>query len=250
MGDTDTPDFNKARGFLIGYSVVVILLWFFGADLSQFKLMGNEISLRQNIQHVWIVIAVINIYLWFRFFQRLPKGGLRFDENMHNTLDNALINVCRTIHKGRAFKRVAAEAAEENDGKLISMRMSGTLSYRDDLRELGGREFGPTGPWDYSYPHRAKVWFSLTKIYERGRERVTSHGGRGYEAIPSKMLYMAVVTYVFVKGAIGLSWFTDNIWPLVLGCFSIGVALHKWWQINHAAHILYKNAFNQMLIFI
>ena len=34
MGETDTPDFNKARGYLIGFSTVVLLLWYFGADLD------------------------------------------------------------------------------------------------------------------------------------------------------------------------------------------------------------------------
>lgn len=245
MGDTDSPDFNKARGFLIGYSVAVTLLWFFGADLTQFKLMGNEISLRQNIQHVWLVIAVINVYLWFRFFQRLPKRGLRFDDKMHEILDETLINMCRAFHKRRAFNHAAADG---NDAKLISLKMSGSLSYRDDLEQEQGREFGPTGPWDYSYPYRAKVWFRLTKIYEGGTQPIISEGGNGYEAIPSKTLYRAAVAYAFAKGVVGLSWFTDNIWPLMLGCFSISAALYKWWQINHAVHVSVKNSFNQMLM--
>lgn len=32
MHETDAPDVNKARRFLIGDSVLVLLLWFFGAD--------------------------------------------------------------------------------------------------------------------------------------------------------------------------------------------------------------------------
>ncbi|XVO85977.1 hypothetical protein ACQ9Y2_19750 [Pseudomonas palleroniana] len=245
MGDTDSPDFNKARGFLIGYSVAVTLLWFFGANLNQFKLMGNEISLRQNIQHVWIVIAIINVYLWFRFFQRLPKRALRFDDKMHEILDETLISMCHAFHKRRAFK-----CADDNDNeaKLISLKMWGSLPYRDDLEQEQGREFGPTGPWDYSYPYRAKVWFRLTKTYDGSNQPMIAEGGNGYEATPSKTLYRAAVTYAFVKGAVRLSWFTDNIWPLLLGCFSISMALYKWWQINQAANIGFINAFNQLLI--
>jgi len=234
MGDTDSPDFNKARGFLIGYSMVVMLLWFFGADLTKFKLMGNEIALHQNIQHVWVVIAMINIYLWFRFLQRLPERGLGFDEKMHEVLDECLIASCRLFHKRRAFKRAANEVAEGSDGKLLRLKMSGHLPYRDNLEQEQGRgEFSPTGPWDYSYPNRAKVHFSFTRTID-GPERFSiSVGGNGYEAIPSKTLYRATIAYAFVKGAVGKSWFTDNIWPLMFGCFSIGAAIFKWLQINY-----------------
>lgn len=247
MGDTDSPDFNKARGFLVGYSLVVVLLWFFGADLTQFKLMGNEIYLKENIRHVWLVIALINIYLWVRFLQRLPKRGLQFDEDMHLALDNALIKICRFFHKRRAFKEVAAKAIENGEGRLVSLRMGGVLSYRDELEHERGREHGPTGPWDYFYPYRAKVWFSLIKVYDKDGNQVTSHGGNGYEAIPSVSLYRAAVIYAFIKGVVGLTWFTDNVWPLLFGFLSTGVAIFKWWQINSVVHVTFVNAFNQTL---
>jgi hypothetical protein len=250
MGDTDSPDFNKARGFLIGYSLIVALLWFFGADLTQFKLMGNEIYLKENIRHVWLVIALINFYLWIRFLQRLPKRGLRFDEDMHLALDVALIKICRFFYKRRAFKYVAAKALEDGEGTLVKLRMSGVLSYRDELEHERGRDHGPTGPWDYFYPYRAKVWFSLVKVYHKDGKEITSHGGNGYEAIPSVSLYRAAVAYAFLKGVVGLTWFTDNIWPLLFGCLSTGIAVCKWWQVHHMFRHTYQSSFNQVLFLL
>ena len=248
MGDTDSPDFNKARGFLIGYSLIVVLLWFFGADLTQFKLMGNEIYLKENIRHVWLVIALINIYLWFRFYQRLPKRGLRFDENMHEALDAALIRICLIFHKRVAFKKATDEGVEKGEGRLVSLKMSGALSYRDELEHQRGREFGPTGPWDYVYPYRAKVWFSMYKVFDKDGEIHSSHGGSGYEAIPSVALYRVAIVYAFVKGVVGLTWFTDNVWPLLFGGLSIGIGILNWWQIHHVFRHAYQSGFNQMLL--
>ncbi|MDR6961425.1 hypothetical protein J2W43_005438 [Pseudomonas brassicacearum] len=233
MGDTDTPDFNKTRGFLIGFSVVVLLLWFFGADLTRFKLLGNEVDLRENILHVWGVIALSNFYLWLRFFQRIPRRGLRFDEQMHVLLDDCLITACRFRYKSDAFK-IAGLDVESDGDKLIKVKMSGYMPYRTELDQEKDRgEYGPTGPWDYEFPNRARVQFSFTKTIMSGEQVGFSHGGRGYEAKPSKTLYRATVIYTFLKGAIVHSWFTDNIWPLVIGCITTVLALFNWLQLNH-----------------
>lgn len=233
MGDTDTPDFNKARGFLIAFSVVVLLLWFFGADMTRFKLLGNEVDLRENILHVWGVIGISNFYLWLRFFQRIPRRGLRFDEQMHVLLDECLISVCRLRDRGSVFKAAALDAESEGD-KLVELKMKGYMPFRTQLEQEKDRgEYAPTGPWDYQFPSRARVEFTLTRtINSEGRVRF-SHGGSGHESNPSKTLYRATVLYVFVKGAIVHSWFTDNIWPLLIGGVATVLALTDWLKINH-----------------
>lgn len=251
MGDTDSPDFNKARGFLVGYSLVVALLWFFGADLTQFKLMGNEIYLKENIRHVWLVIAVINFYLLLRFFQRLPKRGLRFDEDMHATLDRVLVRLCKLWYKNAAFKFAALRAKQEGDGEIIRLKMHGDLNYRDHLeRERGRDEFSPTGPWDYSYPNRVKMTFGFSAELLKDGDITKSSGGRGYDVTPNRALYVFSIVYAFLKGAMSLTWFTDNIWPLLFGCLSIGIALYKWWQIHHVFRHTYQSAFNQVLFLL
>ncbi|MBI6947319.1 hypothetical protein [Pseudomonas koreensis] len=251
MGDTDSPDFNKARGFLIGYSLVVALLWFFGADLTQFKLMGNEIYLKENIRHVWIVIAAINFYLLLRFYQRLSHRSLRFDEHMHATLDRVLLKVCKFSYRSKAFKYAASIVEKQDDGKLIKLNMNGYLNYRDHLeREMGRDEYSPTGPWDYSYPNRVKITFILGGEFIKEGAIIKSSGGMSYDATPNRTLYAFSIVYAFLKGAMGLAWFTDNIWPLMFGSLSTGIAVYKWWQIHHLFRHSYQSAFNQVLFLL
>lgn len=232
MHETDAPDFNKARGFLIGFSLVVFLLWFFGADLTKFKLLGNEIDLHKNVQHVWLMLAIVNSYLWFRFLQRLPEGRVCIDKRMHEILDESLVAWCKVTHHRQAFRKASQELRKEegaNAPKLKRVLASGHLAYKMTLKEDEKQGLGsPDGPWSYGYPLRAKVELHLTKITTRG----TIYGGLGYDAQPSKIAYIAIRGYAFIKGAVVHSWFSDNWWPLIFGCVSIAVALHTWCLVN------------------
>lgn len=133
VGETDTPDFNKARGYLIGFSTVVLLLWYFGADLSTFKLLGNEIRLKENVQNVWMVLAGINAYLWLRLYQRTPEGSFRFDLTMHDLYEKTLIRVVRRLGK-KQMRNHVLELIEKTPGtvdgefKLISFNPKGKMT--------------------------------------------------------------------------------------------------------------------------
>ena len=41
----DEGDYKKARGFLFTYSCLVVGLWYFKAELTQFNLMGVTLAL-------------------------------------------------------------------------------------------------------------------------------------------------------------------------------------------------------------
>jgi hypothetical protein len=232
MHETDSPDVNKARGFLIGYSVLVLLLWFFGADLTEFKLLGNEIKMHQNGQHVWFVLGFINVYLWFRFLQRLPDRALMFDGKMHFILDNMLISLCKMTHRRAAYAFVnerLASWSECKNPKLTKLEIFGSLYYRDNLeRDKGNGDFAPDGPWSYRYPSRAKVRFSFRT--HTMSSKIT--GGESYEAMPGRLVYSLAILLAFIKGALVHSWFTDNVLPLLVAILTIGAAFDKWWQIN------------------
>lgn len=232
MHETDAPDVNKARGFLIGYSVLVLLLWFFGANLTEFKLLGNEIKMHQNAQHVWFVLGFINVYLWFRFLQRLPDRALMFDEKMHFILDTMLVSLCKITHRRAAYafvnERLAGWSACKTP-KLAKLEIYGSLDYRDHLQsEEGKGDFAPDGPWSYRYPNRAKVRFS----FRTHTVSSTIIGGESYEATPGRSVYSLAILFAFIKGAFVHSWFTDNVLPLLIAVLSIAVAFHRWWQIN------------------
>ncbi|MBV7552252.1 hypothetical protein KW841_07830 [Pseudomonas sp. PDM28] len=253
MGDTDSPDFNKARGYLIGFSVTVLLLWYFGADLSSFKLLGNEIKLNENVENVWLVLASINGYLWFRFCHRMPVGGLKFDMAMHELYDRSLISLSARIYKKQMSALVLDDVKAGVEGTpeitMLKISASGRMTYLDNIsrQDQGSEESPIVKIREMPYPYRNQIRFALhTQCLVNGAEH--RFIGKLYTKIPYRMLAYLVKGYVFVKGALLSPWFADHIVPLILGALAVCVASYKWWQINHAVHAVLKNSFNQLLI--
>lgn len=239
MGETDTPDFNKARGYLIGFSAVVLLLWYFGADLSTFKLLGNEIRLKENVQNVWMVLAGINTYLWLRLYQRTPEGSFRFDLSMHNLYEKTLIAVVKRLRRQQMRNHVL-ELVEQPPGtvdgefKLISFNPKGRMTHHDRAPPKGIES--PDKLTMLRKLHstvRNEIRYSFYIHYRVGESEHHLSGGQVFTTIPSQLVATLVKWYVFVRGAIVSPWFFDHVTPFVLGGMSICVALFNWWHINY-----------------
>lgn len=99
----DEGDFKKARGMLVSFSSLLIMLWFFGADLKSVSIFGTAVSFTQNTQHVWLVTLVINSYFLLRFYQQSP--GVTYSGNVvyEGSLSRFLLAVVRLL-KGKAMK--------------------------------------------------------------------------------------------------------------------------------------------------
>jgi len=231
--EVDSPDYNKSRGFLIGFSLLILLLWFFGVDITKFKIMGSQLELHRNGEYVWLVVALINAYLLLRFYQRLPERALKPDAAMHKLFDECLVSMCSRLYRRDAI-RFAQKEMEEDEGvpvRILKLRMGGLLSYHEEIEKVQSDQYGAKHPWSYSYPERAEVSYFLTKVYMRGEQRVTSSGGRCYEVTPHRYVYIIIFLYAFIKGMAGKPWFTDNFCPLLLGVVSVAVAIAEWLQV-------------------
>ena len=239
MGETDSPDFNKARGYLVGFSTVVLLLWYFGADLSAFKLLGNEIKLRENVQNVWMVLAGVNAYLWLRLYQRTPEGSFRFDLAMHDLYEKTLIEVVKRVENKNMrswFMEQFRTRSDVVDGdiNLISFKPDGEMNHqrnrpsadedsKDKLTRLRNLDAAARNEIHYTFN---------THYTFRGAER-QDRNSHSFIATPSKTIAGLVKGYVFMRGAIISPWFFDHVTPFILGGMSICVALFNWWQINY-----------------
>jgi hypothetical protein len=231
----------------------VLLLWYFGADLSSFKLLGNEIKLNENVENVWLVLALINGYLWFRLYQRMPAGSFSFDMAMHELYDSSLISLSKRFYKKQMRALALDEVKDGVEGtpeiKMLKFGASGKMTHLDNVsRQDKESEKSPIAKIrEMPYPYRNQIRFTLyTSCLVNGAD----HHSRGklYTKIPHRLLAYMVKGYVFVKGALLSPWFADNIVPLTLGAFAVCVAIYKWWQINHIVHVVFKNSFNQMLM--
>jgi len=240
MGDTDTPDFNKARSYLIGFSTITMLLWYFGADLSTFTLLGNEVKLKENANDVRMVLGVINAYLWLRLYQRTPAGSLRFNLEMHELYESNLISTMKFLKKGemrRHALQMIKEAPRVGNAttKLIKFTPRGKMAY-DTSSSIIPQEH-PTNKLEVirklSNESRNEIDYSFY-IYCKVNEN-DSHisGGQILTVTPRSPITMAVKLYTFAKGSLVSPWLFDHVAPLILGALSTGVAFSKWWQINY-----------------
>ncbi|MBK5436654.1 hypothetical protein JFV30_07235 [Pseudomonas sp. TH32] len=231
----DEGDFKKARGFLLTYSALVLALWYFGADLTQFKLMGNEIKLHQRTESVWLVLAALNVYFWFRFYQHLPGDGLNFDSEMRRLYAHSLQNLAKMVgRKGlqRALlQHVGSRGLSPVEVEVMSIKTQvGQFPSRWNNIASGAKEalksrFNPAR-YQVAVHLLADYKFRSTDSWTKDVTSFTHIHTLG------PCFTWPVKAFTVVRGAFVTPWFTDHVMPLVLGGVSTGFALWKWCDMN------------------
>lgn len=235
----DGGDFKKARGVLLTYSVFILAMWFFQAKLTQFNLLGVSLTLEHHKESIWLLLAVLNIYFWFRFYQRIPHLGLYFDEPMHDLYDDALVRLAVKL-KRRTLQRCAKEQfkSKHEQGELMKLvSYCGQATGRGSVAE-DKRYHGDEAPELHQITREGR-----TKMHLWANYKYTSKGewtpffatASFGEYQPSVVLIWTAKSFAIVKGAFVTPWFTDHVAPLVLGAISTIVALWKWVEINFLA---------------
>lgn len=237
----DEGDFKKARGFLLTYSALVLALWYFGADLTQFKLMGNEVQLHQRTSSAWLVLAVVNIYFWFRCYQRVPRLGLYFDEPMNDLYDEALVWTALKFNR-KTLNKLAQQSFSETyspSEKMYITSYGGKATARDTVE----RDKQRNGPEAYhlhelSRADRTKISLSAGYLNVHTEKWLPPAGYGRCNYRPTAFFTWPVKAFVIGRGAFVTPWFTDHIAPLVLGGISTSLALWKWCHMNFFADTL------------
>ncbi|WP_346832646.1 hypothetical protein ABDX87_09585 [Pseudomonas abietaniphila] len=236
MHDLDSPDFNKARGFLIGYSGIVLALWFFGAKLEKFQLMGTEIQLEQNVSKAWLTLCLVNIYLWWRYYQRLPAQALLFDEAMHALYDASLRWVAIRVNN-RAMKRKLQEifAEDPNGAEAVEFyRGRGVLTCHAKIEEENRAH--PDGT-DIRYANRA--FRTEVRLYFDYRVRTKGQWNPFWQEYhfgiykPPLIFTWPAKVFTVVRGAFVTPWLTDYVIPLIWGAASTIAAFWMYLHTNH-----------------
>lgn len=232
----DESDFKKARGFLLTYSALVLALWYFGADLTQFKLMGNEIKLQHRTESAWLVLAIINIYFLARCYQRVPQLGFYFDEPMNDIYDSALV-WSAVRWKRRALNKDLLNNFDRNHRSKGSIKMAspvGEATARETAKRL--LEKDPNGATKlHRYSRASRTQLHLRRFYSHTSEDgvFEKSGGAGnYPYKPPALFTWPVKAFAIARGLFVTPWFTDHIAPLALGGISTVLALCNWYAIN------------------
>ncbi|WP_415765356.1 hypothetical protein [Pseudomonas sp. ZB1P45] len=231
----DGGDYKKARGVLLTYSTFLLAMWFFQAKLTQFNLLGVSLTLEHHKESIWLVLAVLNIYFWFRFFQRLPRLGLYFDEPMHDLYDDALVWLT-VVFKRRTLKRLAEQRfspLREQGEQMKLLGYGGNATARSSLAE-DQENHGDEAPELHQISREARTKIKLWAGYQCTDEgkwlSYSSYARLDYQ--PNVVMTWAAKAFAIVKGAFVTPWFTDHVAPLVLGGISTTIALWKWWEMN------------------
>lgn len=234
----DEGDFKKARGFLLTYSALVLALLYFGADLTQFKLMGNEVRLLHRADSAWLVLAAVNIYFWFRYFQRLPTSGLYFDEPMNDLYDKTLVWAAWKLKRRDLNIDAQRHFAENYDNKL-KMRLDHPTVEATARRtiEVDKIQHGEDATELQYLSREERTSVTLHATYAVFKDDAwkpyAGYGRVTYK--PGARLTWTLKAFTTVRGAFITPWFTDYIAPLVLGGISIGAAFWKWCDVTFLA---------------
>lgn len=224
MDEFDARDFNKSRSLLVGWSVFVFCLWFFGADLKDFKLMGNEIKLTRNSEEVWLLMGLATSYLWFRCYQHLPQNALRFNADMNEVYDGLL----RIWPRLRLWLRDLKDIREfrESLGASPVSKITGMRFKMIRFEHEEGRVSKPT--WKQTNEERTKM--KVDYYYLAGKPGVGTEEGWGFPRFIVVPLYISLALKVvaILIGVFTKSWFTDYVAPLVVGAAVALLSLHQW----------------------
>lgn len=227
MNDLDVSDFNKARSFLLAWSILVFCLWFFGADLTAFKLLGNEIKLTKNVSEVWLLLGCANAYLWFRYLQMVPKGGFNFDGDMNEVYDDVLRwwVAIRLVFFDRW--RIKYQQHKLNGFKVKIYRSSAVMR-RFNVVSKGAA----VPPYRLNLPDRAAM--DVSYLYQITQEKGGTIEGWGFGSgvQPNAFLAAALKVVAFVKGIFVVPWFTTYLLPVLVGSGATVLAIDQWWLIN------------------
>lgn len=237
-------DVNKPRGMLMAYSTLVLLFWFFSADLRSFSFLGNAISFRGNVNHLWLVIFIVNVYFVIRFYSRIPNGSFRLDSGMHEVYDGVLTSFVKVFYRRHFYNEFHARQKhitkiDSVDGLYSRMRLSLQVPCHKDLKlENRNNPSVKIEIHELSYETRNKLMPIMTY---GGHERESNESVRfgpwpnhvDLDAFTPPVIFCRFVLFVtLLRGFVVRPWLTDLIFPLAVGGFSACVAFAMWVYVN------------------
>lgn len=230
IDDVDS-DFKKARAFLLAYSTLILLLWYFSVDLRVFSFLGVPIGIRDNIKNVHLVAAIGNAYFLLRYFQKAPKGSFKLSDEMIVVFEDTL-KVLVPYAYISSLNSSMRSVVDSKDARIEyrTLEKKVTMGHQLSKDQTSIINFWHWGNAELA--RRVEVSIDLGFMYVKDGH---THIGRVVDKriIPAYALVLICQIYAFVKGSLTTSWFTDYILPVVYALAAIGVFVNTWWQVNH-----------------
>ncbi|MEM4005848.1 MAG: hypothetical protein QXM43_09515 [Desulfurococcaceae archaeon] len=229
-------DWKKARAFLVAYSTVVLLAWYFSADLNTISMMGVSIQIKANAHNVWLVIAAINLYFMIRYVQKLPNEYRAPSESMIKAFEAELIKNTFQHNENKIRNQIINNENSKDIRdfplkKIIEIFPDGEMRYRLQ-RQDADDAYEALSPATLRKSMKNRISYGLHYSYEStGGDRITA-SGQGQDIDPTFGTTVRSLIVGYTKGALFTPWFTDSILPLLFGYSAYSVSLFSWLTIN------------------
>lgn len=233
--DFDEAGFKKARGFLMMFSTLIIVLCYFSVDLTSISILGNSIQFTENREKAWLALSIANSYLFFRYIQQFPEGKWRPDAEMRGVFERLLILLCAKVYHRKLIKKVNLERGTEAH-HVVSIYPVGNFDTVDGFN------------YSYEKAARYELAFDISYTIDRGGAELDSGSGVSAAITPHPVLIWLSKMLAFIKGVALKPWFLEHMFPVVYACVAVCLALLKWWQMNQVVYVAFKNSFNQLLM--
>lgn len=224
--DFDEGSFKKARSFLLVFSSLLLVLWYFKAEMSTLSILGNSIKFTANTHDTWLLLSVANAYFFFRFVQHLPPKWADQGETATKHYERTLIRITQVLYR-RANTRSAMEHFDANPehqtSKDVKIYPTGYMDYQVSQ--------GPTGEMDGD-PRSSVVRFTLRCTYKAENGNLCTVDGYLNRVMPHRLIIHYSRVAGFIKNLFLSPWFTEHIFPMLFALSATGVGLWSWWEIH------------------
>ncbi|HCF1530347.1 hypothetical protein HPT09_18200 [Pseudomonas aeruginosa] len=228
----DDGDFRKARGFLVTFSTLAILAWYFSVDLTSFSMLGVPLRLKENTDDIWLAISLVNIYFILRYIQTIPDPLFKQYEKIIDYFHAYLIKF--TISEN--FKEIidiakkSCEIGPPKNVTLVEPKPRGIMAFKMTERsELDNIfEFGLTKrrPPDY------RVRIDIPYVFSMKTGSLGEASGTFIIKNPRKITIYRARLLSTIKGSFLTPWFTDKLFPIILSILSSSLSIKNWINIT------------------
>ncbi len=222
--DFDEGSFKKARSFLMVFSTMLLVLWYFKAEMSTLSLLGNSIKFTANTHNLWLVLAVANIYFFCRYIQHLPEDWRKPGKDFEALFDSTLCRVTQIL-----CLRMLRVAAWENFKK--DHDVSGVTDFK--VKPSGSRYYSRESSGHFMFPRaEMKVDFRLPSTWTSSNGSPCASEGFGFVVEPPKVVVLYARMSSFIKGVVLAPWFTEHLFPMLYAACAIAVGLWSWHTVD------------------
>ncbi len=224
-------DWKKARAFLVTFSVVVLLAWYFSADVNNISILGLSLKPKENANDIWGAIAILNVYFLARYYQKLPDEHKKPADRNHATYEKTLINIYIKNNR-KALRKITEDkiSTDHEQRKSLTIRPYGKMEYRENYASPQSQD--DDSPIESYRSHsKNRITFSIWYSYKTDTSDLAGYHGaylHGLTMTPSKTEVLTAQVLAWFKNCLFNSWGSDYIFPFLLGFSGSMIATSSW----------------------